>query len=248
MVSMLGGSRTVKMSDVMERCTTKGFKPDAINACLDEYEELNVWQVSQKRDKITFIWVLGSSPNTKPSRLPSTSASDGLMWEMSDWINSLDLYTTYIGYLYSYFTTRSPMHLHFCRETIFLCSDNEQSIKRHHNISSNTTNSFCVKNERNRKIKFTVTFGRKLYTWTKFWTKLVIFDCRHNDILTRYFSWAWICWLHNRELVQTLRALRLFSETALLQYTELLHFFLHTWKSVHYSSVCNSWTKFGQKL
>jgi len=55
MVSMLGGSRTVKVSDVMERCTTKGFKPDAINACIDEYEELNVWQVNQKRDKITFI-------------------------------------------------------------------------------------------------------------------------------------------------------------------------------------------------
>lgn len=55
MVSMLGGSRTVKVSDVMERCTTKGFKPDAIDACIDEYEELNVWQVNQKRDKITFI-------------------------------------------------------------------------------------------------------------------------------------------------------------------------------------------------
>jgi len=55
MVSMLGGSRTVKISDVMERCTTKGFKPDAIDACIDEYEELNVWQVNQKRDKITFL-------------------------------------------------------------------------------------------------------------------------------------------------------------------------------------------------
>jgi len=55
MVSMHGGSRTVKMTDVMERCTAKGYKPDAIDACIDEYEELNVWQVSQKRDKITFI-------------------------------------------------------------------------------------------------------------------------------------------------------------------------------------------------
>jgi len=55
MVSMLGGSRTVKISDVMERCTTKGFRPDAIDACIDEYEELNVWQVNQKRDKITFL-------------------------------------------------------------------------------------------------------------------------------------------------------------------------------------------------
>ena len=55
MVTMLGGSRTVKVVDVMERCTAKGFKPDAIDACIDEYEELNVWQVSQKRDKIKFL-------------------------------------------------------------------------------------------------------------------------------------------------------------------------------------------------
>jgi len=55
MVSMLGGARTVKMSDVMERCTAKGFKPDSIDSCIDEYEELNVWQVSQKRDRITFL-------------------------------------------------------------------------------------------------------------------------------------------------------------------------------------------------
>jgi len=55
MVMMLGGSRTVKMVDVMERCTAKGFKPDAIDACIDEYEELNVLQVNQKRDKITFL-------------------------------------------------------------------------------------------------------------------------------------------------------------------------------------------------
>ena len=71
MVSMLGGSRTVKISDVMERCTTKGFKPDAIDACIDEYEELNVWQVNQKRDKITFLWVLGSSP--RPDELHCTA-------------------------------------------------------------------------------------------------------------------------------------------------------------------------------
>jgi len=55
LVSMLGSSRTVKMVDVMERCTAKGFKPDAIDTCIDEYEELNVWQVNQKRDRITFL-------------------------------------------------------------------------------------------------------------------------------------------------------------------------------------------------
>ena len=55
MAAMMGGARTVKVSDVMERCTAKGFKPDAVDACIEEYEELNVWQVNQKRDKITFL-------------------------------------------------------------------------------------------------------------------------------------------------------------------------------------------------
>ena len=55
MVSMTGGGRTVKVGDVLERCTAKGFKPDAVHACIDEYEELNVWQVNIKRDRITFL-------------------------------------------------------------------------------------------------------------------------------------------------------------------------------------------------
>jgi len=55
MVAIMGGARTVKVSDIMERCTAKGFKPDAVEACIEDYEELNVWQVSQKRDRITFL-------------------------------------------------------------------------------------------------------------------------------------------------------------------------------------------------
>lgn len=39
----------------MERCCTKGFKPDQIDKCIEEYEQLNVWQVNQTRTKITFI-------------------------------------------------------------------------------------------------------------------------------------------------------------------------------------------------
>lgn len=49
------GARTVKISDVMEQCTSKGFKPDQVDACIEEYEELNVWQVNQAHTKITFI-------------------------------------------------------------------------------------------------------------------------------------------------------------------------------------------------
>lgn len=52
---LAGQSKTVKISDVMDRCTTKGFKPDQVDTCLEEYEELNVWQVNQTRTKITFI-------------------------------------------------------------------------------------------------------------------------------------------------------------------------------------------------
>lgn len=49
------GIKSVKMSDIMEQCTTKGFKPDQVDACVEEYEELNVWQVNQAHTKVTFI-------------------------------------------------------------------------------------------------------------------------------------------------------------------------------------------------
>lgn len=52
---LAGTSKTVKISDVMDRCHNKGFKPEQVDACLEEYEELNVWQVNQTRTKITFI-------------------------------------------------------------------------------------------------------------------------------------------------------------------------------------------------
>lgn len=49
------GGKSIRMSDVMELCTTKGFKPDQIDACIEEYEELNVWQVNTARTRLTFI-------------------------------------------------------------------------------------------------------------------------------------------------------------------------------------------------
>ena len=52
---LAGDSKVVKVSDIMERCTGKGFKPDQINDLIEEYEELNVWQVNQSRTKITLI-------------------------------------------------------------------------------------------------------------------------------------------------------------------------------------------------
>lgn len=44
-----------RISEIMDRCTTKGFKPDQVDKCIDEYEGLNVWQVNQARTHITLV-------------------------------------------------------------------------------------------------------------------------------------------------------------------------------------------------
>ncbi|XP_071512260.1 DNA replication licensing factor mcm7 [Panulirus ornatus] len=50
-----GDCRVVKLGDIIERCTSKGYKPDQVNECIEEYEELNVWQLNQARTKLTFV-------------------------------------------------------------------------------------------------------------------------------------------------------------------------------------------------
>uniref|UniRef100_A0A182WL62 DNA replication licensing factor MCM7 n=1 Tax=Anopheles minimus TaxID=112268 RepID=A0A182WL62_9DIPT len=52
---LAGDSKTVKVADIMERCTSKGYKPDEVDECIETYEELNVWQVNQTRTRITFL-------------------------------------------------------------------------------------------------------------------------------------------------------------------------------------------------
>ncbi|CAH0558361.1 unnamed protein product [Brassicogethes aeneus] len=52
---LAGDSKTVKIADVVEKCSSKGYNPDQVDACIEEYEELNVWQVNQTRSKLTFI-------------------------------------------------------------------------------------------------------------------------------------------------------------------------------------------------
>merc|ERR1712042_238591 len=49
------GSKTLKVQDIRDRATSKGFKPDQVDKCLDDYEELSVWQLNQARTKLTFI-------------------------------------------------------------------------------------------------------------------------------------------------------------------------------------------------
>jgi len=52
--SIAEGSQTLKVQDIKDRATTKGYKPDAVDKCLEEYEELNIWQMNQARTKLTF--------------------------------------------------------------------------------------------------------------------------------------------------------------------------------------------------
>lgn len=47
--------RSVRMADILERCTSKGYNQDQVMECIEEYEELNVWQVNQARTKVTFV-------------------------------------------------------------------------------------------------------------------------------------------------------------------------------------------------
>lgn len=49
------GAKSIKVADAIERCTTKGYKPDQIDECLEEYEELNVWQINHARTRLTFV-------------------------------------------------------------------------------------------------------------------------------------------------------------------------------------------------
>lgn len=52
---LAGSAKFVKMVDVIETCTNKGFKPSQVDETVDEYEELNVWQINQARTRITFV-------------------------------------------------------------------------------------------------------------------------------------------------------------------------------------------------
>jgi len=48
-------AKTLKIADIRDRCTNKGYKPAQIDKCIEDYEELNVWQVNQAKTKITFV-------------------------------------------------------------------------------------------------------------------------------------------------------------------------------------------------
>uniref|UniRef100_A0A4X2JQL9 DNA replication licensing factor MCM7 n=1 Tax=Vombatus ursinus TaxID=29139 RepID=A0A4X2JQL9_VOMUR len=49
------GSQSIRFSEAEQRCVSRGFTPAQFQAALDEYEELNVWQVNAARTRITFV-------------------------------------------------------------------------------------------------------------------------------------------------------------------------------------------------
>uniref|UniRef100_A0A0L8GNE7 DNA helicase n=1 Tax=Octopus bimaculoides TaxID=37653 RepID=A0A0L8GNE7_OCTBM len=55
MAASTPGSKSLKVTDVMELCMAKGHKPDSVDACIEEYEELNVWHINAARNRITFV-------------------------------------------------------------------------------------------------------------------------------------------------------------------------------------------------
>lgn len=52
---LAGDRKTVKVSDIKEKCALKGYNPQQIESCIEEYEELNVWQLNQAHSDLTFI-------------------------------------------------------------------------------------------------------------------------------------------------------------------------------------------------
>uniref|UniRef100_A0A8I3MMX3 DNA replication licensing factor MCM7 n=2 Tax=Canis lupus familiaris TaxID=9615 RepID=A0A8I3MMX3_CANLF len=52
---LVSEGRSVRFSEAEQRCISRGFTPAQFQAALDEYEELNVWQVNTARTRITFV-------------------------------------------------------------------------------------------------------------------------------------------------------------------------------------------------
>eukprot|EP00042_Codosiga_hollandica_P036361 m.277313 g.277313 ORF g.277313 m.277313 type:complete len:724 (+) comp54871_c0_seq1:68-2239(+) len=45
----------IDVEDARRRCTSKGYKPSQFEACLDEYQDLNVWQLNAARTRLAFV-------------------------------------------------------------------------------------------------------------------------------------------------------------------------------------------------
>ncbi|XP_077589755.1 DNA replication licensing factor MCM7 [Stigmatopora nigra] len=54
-LSSEGAGGVVRVSEAEQRCVSRGFTPAMFQEALEEYEELNVWQINQARTRITFV-------------------------------------------------------------------------------------------------------------------------------------------------------------------------------------------------
>ncbi|XP_038624223.1 DNA replication licensing factor MCM7 [Tachyglossus aculeatus] len=52
---LAAGGGGVRLAEAEQRCVSRGFTPAQFQAALDEYEELNVWQVNAARTRLTFV-------------------------------------------------------------------------------------------------------------------------------------------------------------------------------------------------
>uniref|UniRef100_A0A452GBB2 DNA replication licensing factor MCM7 n=1 Tax=Capra hircus TaxID=9925 RepID=A0A452GBB2_CAPHI len=52
---LVSEGQSVRFSEAEQRCISRGFTPAQFQEALDEYEELNVWQVNTARTRITFV-------------------------------------------------------------------------------------------------------------------------------------------------------------------------------------------------
>jgi DNA replication licensing factor MCM7 len=50
-----GDEREVLLKDVREKCLNKGFTDSEFDEALEEYEELNIWQLSRDKSKVLFV-------------------------------------------------------------------------------------------------------------------------------------------------------------------------------------------------
>jgi len=53
--TMRDNQTSLKIHDLRERLSAKGFKPEEVDRCLEMYEELNIWHLNQARTKLTFV-------------------------------------------------------------------------------------------------------------------------------------------------------------------------------------------------
>jgi len=53
--AMRGDLNSMKVQDIKDRCTAKGFNAADVDKCLEAYEELDVWQLNMARTKLTFV-------------------------------------------------------------------------------------------------------------------------------------------------------------------------------------------------